>query len=186
MDQRIVEFIAALRAAGVRVSIAESQDAFEAAQYMGINIRQDFHDSLRTTLVKEHQDHPIFDQLFPLYFGNDEPPLMNLDEELSPEERQLLQQALRALLEQLRQQSQEGQQSQQGQPSRQRRGQPTSEQINNLMQLLQALLQGQNLNQEMLDQAGQRAGCPMPPIPMSNAGLSSACGASWECSCLSS
>ena len=65
----------------------------------------------------------------------------------------------------LGQQSQENQQNQQGQPSRQRRGQPSSEQINNLLQLLQAMLQGQNLNQEMLDQAGQRAGLPNATHP---------------------
>jgi len=165
MDQRIVEFIAALRATGVRISIAESEDAFNATRHMGINSRQDFCDSLRATLVKESQDRPIFDDLFSLYFGNDEPPLLNLDEDLSPEERNLLQQALRALLEQLRQQSRENQQNQQGQPSRSHRGQPTSEQINNLLQLLQAMLQGQNLNQEMLDQAGQRAGLPNATHP---------------------
>lgn len=157
MDQRIVEFIAGLRAAGVRISIAESEDAFKAAGHMGVRDRADFHDSLRATLVKEAQDQPVFDDLFPLYFGNDQPPLLNIMDELSPEERNLLQQALRALLEHLRQQGQ-----QQGQPgqqqARQNRSQPSSEQINSLMQLLQALLQGQNLNQDSLDQAGQQSG----------------------------
>jgi len=155
MDQRIVEFIAALRAAGVRISIAESQDAFNATQFMGVGNRDYFHDGLRATLVKEMQDQPIFDDLFPLYFGNDEPPLLNLMDDLSPEEKQLLQQALRSLLEQLRQQG-----DQPGQENRANRqpGQPSSDQINNLMQLLQALLQGQNLSQEQLDQAGQQAG----------------------------
>jgi hypothetical protein len=157
VDNRIVEFIAGLRAAGVRISIAESQDAFRATHFMGVNSRQDFHDALRTTLVKESQDQPVFDDLFPLYFGNDEPPLFDIMNDLSPEERNLLQQALRALLEQLRQQ---GQQDQQGQPGRQRQGQgqPSSDLINNLLQLLQALLQGQNLSEDALDQAGQQAG----------------------------
>jgi len=35
MDQRIVEFIAGLRAAGVRVSLAESADAFRAIEQLG-------------------------------------------------------------------------------------------------------------------------------------------------------
>lgn len=163
MEQRIVEFIAGLRAAGVRISIAESQDAFNAAQYMGVLSQQGFRDSLRSTLVKESQDQPIFDDLFPLYFGNDEPPMLNLNQELSPEEQNMLQQALRALLEQMRQQNQ--QQSQQGQPGQQRRGQPSSEQINNLMQLLQSLLQGQNLSQDTLDRAGQQTGLPQANHP---------------------
>ena len=53
MEQRIIDFIAGLRAAGVRISIAESQDAFNATKCMGILDRTDFCDSLRTTLVKE-------------------------------------------------------------------------------------------------------------------------------------
>ncbi len=36
MEQRIVEFIAALRAVGVRISIAESEDAFNATRFMGV------------------------------------------------------------------------------------------------------------------------------------------------------
>ncbi|MDH3674631.1 MAG: VWA domain-containing protein [Anaerolineae bacterium] len=156
MDQRIIEFIAGLRAAGVRISIAESKDAFEAARHMGILSQQDFRDSLRATLVKEFQDQPVFDDLFALYFGNDEPPLLNMMEGLSPEEKDMLQQALRALLEQLRQQ--DPPQDQPGRSGRQQQKQPTSSQLDNLMQLLMAMLQGQNLSQETLDQAGQRAG----------------------------
>jgi len=39
MDQRIVQFIAALRAQGVRVSLAESKDALDAISEMGIQDR---------------------------------------------------------------------------------------------------------------------------------------------------
>ncbi len=155
MEQRIVEFIAALRAAGVRISIAESEDAFNATHFLGVTDPTLFHDALRATLVKESQDQPTFDDLFPLYFGNDEPPLLNIMDDLSPEERKLLEQALQALLEQLRQQRQQKQAEQQ---PNQRRGSPTAQQINNLMELLQALLQGQNLGDDMLDQAGQQSG----------------------------
>ena len=154
MEQRIIDFIAGLRAAGVRISIAESQDAFNATQCMGILDRTDFRDSLRATLVKEAVDRPIFDQLFPLYFGSGGPPLLNLTDDLSPEEKNLLAQALRALLEQLRLDQQ-----QQGNQPRQRGGFSSPEnQINNLMQLLRWLLQGQNPTQQELDQAGQQAG----------------------------
>jgi uncharacterized protein with von Willebrand factor type A (vWA) domain len=89
MDQRIIDFIAGLRAAGVRISVAESEDAFKATRCIGISDRDDFQDSLRTTLVKEATDRPIFDQLFPLYFGSDGPPLLNLTDDLSPEEKNM-------------------------------------------------------------------------------------------------
>ncbi len=160
MDQRIIDFITGLRAAGVRISLAESEDAFKATRCIGVSIRADFQDSLRATLVKEAKDRPIFDQLFPLYFGNDSPPMLNLADNLSPEEKNLLQQALRALLEQMMRQQQQG--SQQGQPAGQ---QQMSDQLNSLWQLLQALLQGQQLSQQTLDQAGQQAGLPYADQP---------------------
>jgi uncharacterized protein with von Willebrand factor type A (vWA) domain len=47
MDLRIIEFINGLRAAGVRVSIAEAEDSFNAARFMGIGDRVDFRESLR-------------------------------------------------------------------------------------------------------------------------------------------
>lgn len=156
MDQRIVDFIAGLRAAGVRVSIAESEDAFLATQCMGIFNRDDFRDSLRATLVKEADDRPIFDQLFPLYFGSGGPPLLNLTDDLSAEEKNLLAQALRALLEQMRR----NEQGQRGQQQPQRGNFSPQSQLNSLMQLLQWLLQGQNPSQQELDQAGQQAGLP--------------------------
>lgn len=161
MDQRIIDFIAGLRAAGVRISIAESEDAFNAIRCMGIFDRMDFHDSLRATLVKEAVDRPIFDQLFPLYFGSGGPPLLNLTDNLSPEEKNLLAQALRALLEQLRQD-----QHRQDIQQKQRGGQSSAEsQINSLMQLLQWLLQGQNPTRQELGQLGQQAGLPHADSP---------------------
>ncbi len=154
MEQRIVDFIAGLRAAGVRISLAESEDAFNATRCMGIQDRDDFRNLLRATLVKESPDQPIFDQLFPLYFGSGGPPLQNLMEGLSQEEKDMLSQALRALLEQMRQQGQQPQQGQRGQmdPSAQ------SRQLDNLMQLLQSLLQGLDPSQEEMDKMGQQAG----------------------------
>ena len=38
MEERIARFIAALRASGVRVSVAESQDAWQAIEHLGIRI----------------------------------------------------------------------------------------------------------------------------------------------------
>ena len=169
MDQRMVEFVNGLRAAGVRVSIAESQDAFNAAGVMGISSQGGFRSSLRATLIKEVQDQPIFDQLFPLYFGNDEPPMLNINQELSPEEQKMLQQALRALLEHLRQQAEQNENNPQPGQMRQNRWQrnqqPTRDMLNNLMQLLQSLMQGQHLPQEQLDQMGEQSGLPQARRP---------------------
>lgn len=97
MEERVVQFIAGLRAAGVRISLAESQDAFFAVSHMGVRDRQQFATALRTTLIKEHADQVIFDKLFPLYFGSGGPPFISPDEALSPEEQKQLEAALRAL-----------------------------------------------------------------------------------------
>ena len=42
MEDRIAKFIAALRASGVRVSVAESQDAWRAIEQLGIKDRDMF------------------------------------------------------------------------------------------------------------------------------------------------
>ncbi|MBN1217797.1 MAG: VWA domain-containing protein [Anaerolineae bacterium] len=154
MDQRIIDFIAGLRAAGVRVSIAESEDAFNATRCIGVVNRDEFQTSLRATLVKEADDRPVFDQLFPLYFGSGGPPLLNLMDDLSPEEKRLLAQALRALLGQMQQDEHRRDMQQ-----RQRGGYPSPQsQLNNLMQLLQWLLQGQDPEAETIDRASRQAG----------------------------
>jgi uncharacterized protein with von Willebrand factor type A (vWA) domain len=124
MEQRIAEFIAGLRAAGVRISIAESGDAFAATRYMGVLEREAFRISLRTTLVKEAKDLSVFDSFFPLYFGDGGPPLMNALDDLTPEQRQMLAAALRALLEKLKQNQQDNQDNQQNQ-NQSRQGQPS-------------------------------------------------------------
>ena len=53
MEDRMIRFIAALRAGGVRVSLAESADAFYAVDHLGVQDREAFRLSLRATLVKE-------------------------------------------------------------------------------------------------------------------------------------
>jgi uncharacterized protein len=69
MEERIARFIAGLRASGVRVSVAESMDAWNAVGFMGISDRDVFRLTLRSTLVKEQSDFETFEYLFPLYFG---------------------------------------------------------------------------------------------------------------------
>jgi len=97
MDDRVVQFIAGLRAAGVRVSLAESQDALRAVEQMGVMNRDAFRSALRATLVKEHADQPIFDKLFPLYFSSGGPPFIPPEEALTPEQQKQLEAAMRAL-----------------------------------------------------------------------------------------
>ncbi|HNH03596.1 MAG TPA: VWA domain-containing protein [Anaerolineales bacterium] len=105
MESRILQLIAALRASGVRVSLAESAEAFSAVDLMGIQEREAFRLSLRATLIKDVKDIPTFDKLFPLFFGSGQPPMMggNPTDDLSPEEIQMLAEALRQFKESLRQ-----------------------------------------------------------------------------------
>ena len=103
MEERMVQFISALRAGGVRVSLAESADAFTAVDLMGVQEREAFKLGLRTTLVKDATGLPVFEELFPLFFGSaDTPPMTDMTEDMSPEEAEMLAQALRMFNEQLR------------------------------------------------------------------------------------
>lgn len=100
MDQRIVDFISALRAGGARVSLAESADAIRAVEAVGVLDRAMFRYALRATLVKEPADVAKFEQVFPLFFGNEgeeyQPP-----QNLTPEQQEQLQNALDSLKQQL-------------------------------------------------------------------------------------
>jgi uncharacterized protein with von Willebrand factor type A (vWA) domain len=128
MEQRIIDFIAGLRAAGVRISIAESADAFRAVEALGAQDRERFRVALRATLVKEGQDLPIFEQLFPLFFSSDAPPPMgSAAEELGPEDLERLAEAIRQFSGRLR-------------------------------DLLQRLLNGEPLTGQELDQLGELVG----------------------------
>lgn len=137
MDDRIVEFIAGLRAAGVRVSLAESADAFRAIEHMGVADRDLFKASLQATLVKDAADVPEFEKLFPLYFGSGGPPMRDPNEELSSDEMDQLKEALRDLL--------------------------TDDA--KLQQLMRYMLEGDNPTREEMDQLGNRAGVPLARNP---------------------
>lgn len=69
MDERLVEFSALLRQNGIRVSVAESMDAFEALRVTGIAERAQVRAALRATMVKRTVDLPAFDRLFDLFFS---------------------------------------------------------------------------------------------------------------------
>ena len=109
MESRILQLISALRASGVRVSLAESAEAFSAVDLMGVQDREHFRLSLRSTLIKDLKDLPVFDKLFPLFFGSGNPPAMmggNPSDDMSPEEAQQLADALRQFTQNLRQRMQ--------------------------------------------------------------------------------
>ena len=128
MEERIIKFISALRSSGVRISLAESTDAFNAVDQLGIRNREAFRMSLRATLVKDAASIPIFEELFPLFFGDsDSPPLMNLSDDLTPEEANMLAQALRQFSDQIR-------------------------------KVLERLMQGEQLSQEELERLSKLVG----------------------------
>ncbi|MCA9971732.1 MAG: VWA domain-containing protein [Anaerolineales bacterium] len=97
MDDRVIEFVRGLRAAGVRVSLAESMDAMRAVGVMGIGDKTLFRESLRATLIKESDAFAAFDELFPLYFGSGGPALQNATDDMSPDEQEMLKAALQGL-----------------------------------------------------------------------------------------
>ncbi len=130
MDKRMIDFIRCLRAAGVRISLAESQDAMRAVDYLGIAERASFHDALKVTLVKEHHDEPTFEHFFPLFFDKNNPPMVDITQELDPDQADLLRQALQSLV-----------------------GDDQA-----LKDLIHQLLDGQNFSQEQLDRMAQMSG----------------------------
>ncbi len=130
MDKRMVDFIRALRAAGVRISLAESIDAMHGVDEIGVSDREQFRAAMKTTLVKESKDHHKFDYFFPLFFGANQPPMQDIMSNMSPEQQQMLQQALESLMGDMQA----------------------------LRDLLRQLLEGQRFSDEQLDQAGQQSG----------------------------
>ncbi|HML22424.1 MAG TPA: VWA domain-containing protein [Aggregatilinea sp.] len=139
MEDRITKFIAALRAEGVRVSVAESQDAWEAITHLGVRDREAFRMSLRATLIKDFDAIPTFEDLFPQYFSLGTPPLMDPQSGLSEEEQQMLQEMLQQMLQDM------------------------MEQIKgDLQKLLDWLLNGQTPSQEDLEQLADQAGLNQP------------------------
>jgi uncharacterized protein with von Willebrand factor type A (vWA) domain len=97
MDEHLVKCITDLRAAGVRISLAESQDAARALEQLNTLELEAFRAALQATLIKEHADEPIFDKLFPLYFRADLPPFLPPEQVLTPDQQELMEAATAAL-----------------------------------------------------------------------------------------
>ena len=71
MEGVLGDFIAALRRAGVRISISESLDAVNAAQIMGYDNRRLFKEALAASLAKSFAEKKLFDSCFDHYFSFD-------------------------------------------------------------------------------------------------------------------
>src|SRR5213594_943258 len=67
MRERILAFVHALRAAGTRVSVAESLDAVRAVAAVGVE-RDLLREALAAAVVKDERDRPAFDRLFAAHF----------------------------------------------------------------------------------------------------------------------
>ncbi len=128
MEERMIRFITALRAGGVRISLAESADAFNAVDLMGVQERDLFRLGLRSTLVKDAPGLGVFDELFPIFFDSANAPAMaDMTEDMTPEEAQQLAQALHQFNKQLR-------------------------------EMMERLLRGEELSQQEMERLGQMVG----------------------------
>ena len=67
LRDQLVSFIAALRDAGVRISVAESIDAMNAVAAVGLE-RARMHEALAAALIKDEADRAIFDESFNRFF----------------------------------------------------------------------------------------------------------------------
>ena len=132
MQKRMIEFIRALRAAGMRISLAESQDAMFGVDETGVRNAAAFKSAMKATLVKQRRDQPLFDYFFPLFFKNNKPPLENILEQLSEDEQALLQEAMRSL----------------------------TGDMDALRDLLQRLMEGREFSDDELRQLGDASGLP--------------------------
>jgi uncharacterized protein len=68
LRDQLVDFIAALRDAGVRISVAESIDAMNAVAAVGLE-RARMHEALAASLIKDEADRAIFDESFNRFFS---------------------------------------------------------------------------------------------------------------------
>ena len=68
LRDQLVSFIAALRDAGVRISVAESIDAMNAVAAVGLE-RSRMHEALAAALIKDEADRAIFDESFNRFFA---------------------------------------------------------------------------------------------------------------------
>ncbi|NJN46245.1 MAG: hypothetical protein HC808_06945 [Candidatus Competibacteraceae bacterium] len=69
MDASVNRFIYLLKRSGVRISPSESIDAMQALGYITFDNREAMRTVLRSTLVKDIHDIPVFEELFEVFFS---------------------------------------------------------------------------------------------------------------------
>lgn len=69
MDIAINRFVCLLKRHGVRISPSESIDAMQALAYAPLQERETVRTVLRSTLIKDTHDIPVFEELFELFFN---------------------------------------------------------------------------------------------------------------------
>src|SRR5271155_5941741 len=68
LRDQIINFIAALRNGGVRISVAESIDAVNAVAVVGLE-RDRMREGLAAALIKDEADRAVFDESFERFFA---------------------------------------------------------------------------------------------------------------------
>lgn len=69
MQKKVIAFTNLLRKSGIRVSVAEGIDAFNALDELSLDDREIFRYALRTAMVKRGDDIPAYDELFELFWS---------------------------------------------------------------------------------------------------------------------
>ncbi|MGB4948033.1 MAG: hypothetical protein WBQ05_12655, partial [Candidatus Competibacter denitrificans] len=69
MDAVINRFVFLLKKQGVRISPAESLDAMRALAWVALDDRDVVQTVLRSTLIKDVRDLPLFDEMFERFFS---------------------------------------------------------------------------------------------------------------------
>ena len=83
ITSKLFEFIEVLRDAGVIVSVDEVLAVFSAAPEINVHDKAVFRQTLKTTIVKDHTDIPVFDKCFEKFFTERERFFDNLDADLA-------------------------------------------------------------------------------------------------------
>lgn len=70
MEATLHRFVRLLRLGGVRVAIPEALDAMRCAAQPGVlSDKPTLRTALRVSLIKDHRDEPVFDEIFDAFFG---------------------------------------------------------------------------------------------------------------------
>jgi hypothetical protein len=69
MQRKVIEFTNLLRKSGIRVSVAEGIDTFQALDELSMDDREIFKDAMRSAMVKRGDEISTYDELFDLYWS---------------------------------------------------------------------------------------------------------------------